>query len=370
MTDTREFIDGSLEVDTRDVAQVVLKAALDIGVPGVDFNEGDLSMPGERSHEPLEVKIVGRISYGEGLIDGAECDEGFFRRGLEFLRDKGLTTLDSINAKRRELGKKAVASILDIFGNCMDGRRNKMTLAGGLVEMARPKVMGGPVLFLTYLQTLTGNLKDDNLLSTFTQNAENNKFGASMHEGCGAARGFDPVLRKFATSFDEINDMLGRLTSEDMRFSDSEKQFLLANIENGLQIAAAQKDEFTEANMIQAIVTISGADAVLQFEVDETHPTHSHDESGIVYLMGAEGHDYIMVKDAVYDNSDVPNMFYQNAAYAKRLVKENFGRMHPQLILAQKLALALPLAAIGVLGKNQWVGSVGNYEDMHGRMVA
>ena len=330
----------------------------------------EIAMTEEDSGLILPVNTYGQISYGEGSIDGSACSVEQFRTGLTFIRDEALVTLDEINKARHERGLHAVSSILDIPGNCMDGRKNKETLAGNEVEIARPKVMGGPVLFMTYIQGLLGRSSGQTLIGTFQSVAEKNKYSASMHEACGAARGFSAVMQKMRSSFDDINEIMFRITDGKMSFTPEEKERIIGNAAGLVEQADKERDTFNEQAMIDVVKAVAGLDAVMKLEVDPDHENHSHTEEGIVYLWGADGHDYIMVKDKVHDNPDTPNVFYQNAAYAKRLVKENIGRLDPDLMLAQKLAIALPLAAIGVLGKNQHVGTVGKYADLHERMVA
>ena len=189
----------------------------------------EIAMTEEDSGLILPVNTYGQISYGEGSIDGSACSVEQFRTGLTFIRDRALVTLDEINKVRHERGLHAVSSILDIPGNCMDGRKNKETLAGNEVEIARPKVMGGPVLFMTYIQGLLGRSSGQTLIGTFQSVAEKNKYSASMHEACGAARGFSAVMQKMCSSFDDINEIMFRITDGKMSFTAEEKERIIGN---------------------------------------------------------------------------------------------------------------------------------------------
>lgn len=76
------------------------------------------------------------------------------------------------------------------------------------------------------------------------------------------------------------------------------------------------------------------------------------------------------MKDAVNANTDLPDVFYHNATYAKRLVKGGVGLLHSEdLAIAQIVGMQLPMAANSTLGANQWLGSIGDYTAMDARLT-
>lgn len=322
-----------------------------------------------REQAAFETRIIGRMEFGSGAIDGADCSEQSFGETLKFIAEDGLTSIDQINNELRAKGQEPVRNMFEIPSNCMDGRANWLTLAGEKVAIARPKVVGGAPLFLTNVFSVAGLLADPKMIDRFSRMASMYPRAAAMHEACGmAGKGSTPVLAKYLASFDEIQEATADLTQGRMRASQEQKDRIRQGIEETIEVASAQLETYNEANMIDVVREISGDNAVLRYKVDESHPTHSHEEKGLAYLFSTE--DLIMMKDAVNANTDLPDVFYHNATYAKRLVKGGVGLLHSEdLAIAQIVGMQLPMAANSTLGANQWLGSIGDYTAMDARLT-
>jgi hypothetical protein len=317
-----------------------------------------------------DIKIITRMEFGKGAIDGASCSKERFEQTLEFISKQGLTSIDEINKRLVEDGKKPIHNIFELPGNCMDGRRNYLTLAGETVSIARPKVVGAPVLFLNNVLSIAGVMQQDRMIDRFGTIARLLPGAAAMHKSCGmAGRGSIPVLMTYLEKFDEIQEASQDLTQGILVATASQKADIKRGIEQTIETASKQLDTYNEDEMIKVVRAVSGDDAVLQYEVDHDHPQHSHEETGMVYLFSSD--DLIMVKDAVVDNPDVSDVFYHNAGYGKKLVKATIGLLNQEkLQTAQIVGMQLPLAANATLGKNQWLGSIGSYEDMSKHLAA
>jgi len=342
-----------VSTDEHDIGHAALFGVDYAGVHDEERNK-EMSMP---------VQVVERMEYGTGAIDGAECSREQFEAALTFLANEGLTSIGTINAERKKLGKEPIYSIFDIPGNCMDGRGNRLTLAGEKVEIARPKVVGGPTLYLTNILSIVDVL-DGQMIDRFGRVAEMFPRAAAMHEACGmAAKGSEPVLVAYHDRFDEIDASVADLTHGHLRATPTQKEAILRGIRTTIERVQKEQDSYNESAMIGRVRQINGDQAVLRYVVDENEPNHSHKEVGIVNLFSSD--DLIMVKDAVAQNSGIPDLFYHNAGYGKKLVKMSIGVANKDtLALGQLAGMHLPLAANATLGKNQWLGSVGNYEEM------
>ncbi len=322
-----------------------------------------------RRMSDLQVRVFGRLPYGDGTIDGGDVTKEQFKGSLEFLAKDGLVSIRELNTALLRSGAKPINSLLELPGNCMDGRGNKLTKAGREIPYGRPKIMGGPTLFLT-LATGIVTPRDETLrplIDTFSDVASAMPMAAAMHIACGAAGvGGAPVLEKLIANFDDIYATMEEITEGGIYLSDNQKDTIKFGLDRTAIAGRAQftAGDFTEAAMVDTVKARSQyrSDAVVELQVDHDHPNHSHDEKGITFLMSQ--YQFVMRKDLV-NNEGFPNMFYSNTTYGFSLVDNWFGRRNAeQLQLARALTFMLPLAANAVLGRNQFVGTLGKYSDL------
>src|SRR5688572_16188527 len=129
-------------------------------------------------HEKLErvdgarALYIGRVGYGKGAIDASEIPKSEFMAELTHAANECMVF---------------VPDFRQIYGGCMDGRDNVITLAGNAI-LPRPKVIGAPVWFawavaangrFSMLQGIKDPLKQ---FETLAHRLKKRGFNLGMHE--------------------------------------------------------------------------------------------------------------------------------------------------------------------------------------------
>ncbi len=342
-----------------------------VGKTGIDYKKiatEERNTDMETDH--LEVNVVGRIGFGSGSIDASHITKEKYRGALEIVASPvGRTNLSEINFRRKQRGQSEIRGIMNLPSNCMDGRKNGITLAGTEVLIGRPKLPGGETLYATDVFSIMGLFDGTSLsmLERFERVVKAAPGAASMHLRCGmAGKGSEPVLRKLRDNLDDATELATHLTNGGVQYSNFDKDFLRRGIEATIRKIEAEESDFHEAAMIEVIRSTDrthGDEAILELQIDTGHPNHSHEEGGLVVFMGRP--DEIMVKKPIVENNSVPDLFYYNMGYSDGVFAHHLGTLNQErLTQARKVGLLLPIAAVGALGKDQWMGSVGNFQDM------
>lgn len=307
-----------------------------------------------------QTSVIGKVDFGEGKIN-PDVSEDEFKSTLHFLANSGVATLDQINQALEYSGQGSIKSILSLFGSCMDGRENDVTLGGKQVVIARPKLVGGPTVFIVNVGSIVGDLRfegQDNMLERVKIEAAIDPKTNGAHLNCGMATSNRSVLVKYHDQFDAINELGSELSRGVLIVPSNTRDRLRRNTAETIEAMEKQSATYTEEGIVEVIRRFSGDDAIMKFKVDPNHPTGSHEEAGIVFLFSKQP--LIMIKDAV-SKVRVPDVFYQNVGYSIALIERSMkGQEREKIELAKVVGIHLPLAANAVLGKNQWVGVLGS----------
>lgn len=290
-----------------------------------------------------KANYLGRINFGDGNIDASEMSAEDYMSQVDWIANNALVFTPDIR---------------QLYGGCMDGRSNIIT-DGGNEVLHRPKVIGGPSLFAWYVASI-GNFSvlegSNNPIEQFTlvnKILKSNGFRLGMHRECGAARGIVPVLEHYANNQSEINSLIGAKAKS---YADYNNGIFLDQISEGVENTynlSRSSEDFIEESMLEIVKDIDGPDAVINLAADHEHPTHGHDEKGLIFVRVKNG---VVYKDVVNENTGVQS-FYQNIRYAKSII-ETLVRTPEELGRGLIIAEQLPIAAVSTLGRNQHVSEI------------
>lgn len=296
----------------------------------------------ERFESMLEVNYFGRLDFGTGSINAEDVSEKFFRAQLDQVADDGLTSMADFNK---------------LYGICMDGRTVVSNELGSQVA-PRPEVIGGPSGFGWYVATLgsfslfkPGMTPLDQFIIVNKQLVEAG-FQLGMHHICGAARGVQAVIERYGEAYDDINQYIGAGAQKVLKANAGRQNLhILHGIDATVKNIVNNGDDFTEDTMLAVVRDLSGPEAIVRLDQGtDDHNTAGHEEGGLLF---------VDIDNAVVNKSKLAGqLFVQNRAYARKIVKTLAGNdieaRHRGLAIADQL----PIAAVSVLGKGQHVGEV------------
>lgn len=291
----------------------------------------------------LQVRHNGRIDFGTGNIDATLATQEQYVEKLKFVASEGLIL---------------VPDFRQFYGGCMDGRGNVLTIAGNPVP-PRPKVIGGPSLFVWYVASI-GNFSildgiDDPLeqFKKVNEALHQAGFKLGMHVECGAARGIVPILESYDQNYDQITSLVGDEAEERIKRN---PDIISSGIKHGINVTgtmAGQSPDFNEQSMHKIVSDLDGEDAIIHLASDPDHENSGHEEEGLVFI---RVNNTIVNKDKVVEKYG-HKLFYQNAIYAARLIRA-ISRTDEELVKGSIIGDQLAIAGCATLGKNQHVGEI------------